>query len=32
MILWLWIAGGVMALGTVLALVPSKRRREDDES
>jgi len=27
MIVWLWIGGGVMALGTVLALVPALRRR-----
>jgi len=32
MILWLWIAGGVMALGTLFALIPSRRRSEDDES
>jgi len=29
MILWLWIAGGLMALGTLLALVPSRRRDRD---
>jgi cytochrome c-type biogenesis protein CcmF len=27
MILWLWIGGGVMALGTILALAPRLRRR-----
>jgi len=27
MIVWLWIGGGVMAIGTVLALLPSLRRR-----
>jgi cytochrome c-type biogenesis protein CcmF len=27
MIVWLWIGGGVMALGTVLALAPRLRRR-----
>src|SRR5215510_9787554 len=27
MVLWLWIGGGVMALGTVLALAPRLRRR-----
>ncbi|MEX1009599.1 MAG: cytochrome c-type biogenesis CcmF C-terminal domain-containing protein, partial [Acidimicrobiia bacterium] len=27
MILWLWIGGGVMALGTILALSPRLRRR-----
>jgi cytochrome c-type biogenesis protein CcmF len=27
MILWLWVGGAVMALGTVLALAPSLRRR-----
>ena len=32
MVLWLWIAGGVMALGTLLALVPTRRRSEDEES
>ena len=24
---WLWIGGGLMAVGTALALVPGKRRR-----
>jgi cytochrome c-type biogenesis protein CcmF len=28
---WLWIGGGVMALGTLLALVPGKRRRRPTE-
>jgi cytochrome c-type biogenesis protein CcmF len=27
MVLWLWIGGGVMALGTILALAPRLRRR-----
>jgi cytochrome c-type biogenesis protein CcmF len=27
MIVWLWIGGGVMAVGTVLALLPTLRRR-----
>ena len=27
MIVWLWIGGAVMAIGTVLALLPSLRRR-----
>ena len=27
MIVWLWIGGGVMALGTILALAPRLRRR-----
>ena len=27
MILWLWIGGGVIALGTILALSPRLRRR-----
>lgn len=32
MVLWLWIGGGVMALGTVVALLPVRRReRTDDE-
>jgi cytochrome c-type biogenesis protein CcmF len=26
MVLWLWIGGGVMAFGTVLALLPTRRR------
>jgi cytochrome c-type biogenesis protein CcmF len=26
MVLWLWVGGGVMALGTALALVPGRRR------
>jgi cytochrome c-type biogenesis protein CcmF len=33
MVLWLWVGGGVMALGTLIALVPSRRddgrRRRD---
>jgi cytochrome c-type biogenesis protein CcmF len=27
MMLWLWIGGGVIALGTILALAPRLRRR-----
>ena len=27
MALWLWVGGGVMALGTVLAAWPGRRRR-----
>ena len=27
LIVWLWIGGGVMALGTILALSPRLRRR-----
>jgi cytochrome c biogenesis factor len=27
MVLWLWVGGGVMAAGTLLALSPSLRRR-----
>ena len=27
MIVWLWIGGGFMALGTILALAPRLRRR-----
>jgi cytochrome c-type biogenesis protein CcmF len=27
MILWLWIGGGIMALGTLLAAFPGSRRR-----
>jgi cytochrome c-type biogenesis protein CcmF len=27
MVLWLWVGGGVMALGTIVALSPSLRRR-----
>jgi cytochrome c-type biogenesis protein CcmF len=27
MILWLWVGGGVIALGTLLALLPRPRRR-----
>jgi len=30
MIVWLWIGGGVMALGTAVALVPGRRRTFDD--
>jgi cytochrome c-type biogenesis protein CcmF len=30
LILWLWIGGGVMALGTVLAAWPGERRRPTD--
>ena len=29
MILWLWIGGGVMALGTIVALTPTSRRRPE---
>ena len=30
LILWLWVGGGVLALGTVLAAFPGKRRRPTD--
>jgi cytochrome c-type biogenesis protein CcmF len=30
MTLWLWIGGGVMAAGTVLAAWPGRRRRPTD--
>ena len=30
MILWLWVGGAVMAIGTVLAAFPGKRRRATD--
>lgn len=28
MVMWLWIGGGVMAVGTVLAVFPGRRRRD----
>ncbi|HJM30937.1 MAG TPA: hypothetical protein QGI23_01225, partial [Acidimicrobiales bacterium] len=28
---WLWYGGGVMAFGTLLAAVPDRRRRRDEE-
>jgi cytochrome c-type biogenesis protein CcmF len=31
MIVWLWIGGGFMALGTILALAPKLRRRSHTE-
>jgi cytochrome c-type biogenesis protein CcmF len=30
MIVWLWIGGGLMALGTLLSAFPGKRRRPTD--
>ena len=30
LVLWLWVGGGVMALGTVLAAWPGPRRRPTD--
>ncbi len=30
MILWLWIGGAVMAIGTLLAAFPGRRRRPTD--
>ncbi len=30
MVIWLWIGGGVMAFGTILAAFPGKRRRPTD--
>lgn len=29
LIVWLWIGGGVMALGTLLCVVPGRRRSAD---
>ena len=29
MVVWLWTGGGIMALGTALALLPARRRRVD---
>ena len=26
MVLWLWVGGGVMAIGTIVALIPVRRR------
>jgi cytochrome c-type biogenesis protein CcmF len=31
MMLWLWLGGGVLALGTIVALTPKSRRRPDVE-
>ncbi|MFN6122578.1 MAG: hypothetical protein ACK5CE_23455 [Actinomycetes bacterium] len=28
MILWMWIGGGLVSLGTILAAFPGKRRRD----
>jgi cytochrome c-type biogenesis protein CcmF len=28
--MWMWIGGGMMALGTLLALFPGRRRRPTD--
>jgi hypothetical protein len=30
MVLWLWVGGGIMAFGTVLAAWPGRRRRPTD--
>ena len=30
LVTWLWIGGGVMAVGTALAVVPDRRRRQTD--
>ena len=30
LILWLWIGGGLMAIGTLLAAFPGRRRRPTD--
>jgi cytochrome c-type biogenesis protein CcmF len=27
MVMWLWVGGGIMALGTAVALIPTRRRR-----
>jgi cytochrome c-type biogenesis protein CcmF len=32
LILWLWVGGGVMALGTILSAWPGTRRRPTDPS
>ncbi|HEX2272726.1 MAG TPA: heme lyase CcmF/NrfE family subunit [Acidimicrobiales bacterium] len=32
LVVWLWIGGGVMALGTVLAAWPGRARRRDEDS
>ena len=30
MIVWIWIGGGLMAVGTVLAMFPGRRRKPTD--
>jgi cytochrome c-type biogenesis protein CcmF len=30
LVLWLWVGGGTMAIGAVLAAVPGRRRRRED--
>jgi cytochrome c-type biogenesis protein CcmF len=30
LVMWMWIGGGMMALGTLLALFPGRRRRPTD--
>ena len=32
LILWLWVGGGLVAIGTLLAIVPGRRRRPTDPS
>ena len=32
LIIWLWIGGGLMGLGSLLAVVPGRRRRPTDPS
>jgi len=31
MVWWIWVGGGVMALGTLMSAVPSRRRDRDIE-
>ncbi|MCP3990738.1 MAG: hypothetical protein GY724_16795, partial [Actinomycetia bacterium] len=32
MVSWIWTGGGIMVLGTILALVPASRRRQTNLS
>jgi cytochrome c-type biogenesis protein CcmF len=32
LVIWLWIGGGIMGLGTVIVMLPNRRRKNRDQA